>query len=107
MTQTFTQGQMSQYKEKMRKQIFFLLLVVDPETIDQYKDVDVCQAFSNVLRTFGGYNDLIGSPVEMVTVLSMRNAARLELDKQEFDFQVYRKLILDAGSEVLKIREEV
>lgn len=105
MTQSFSQEQMAQYKQKMRKQIFFLLLVVDPNTKDDYKDVNIFDAFNNVLRTFEGYNNLIGCPVEMVTVLSMLNAARLELDKAEFDFSVYRKLILDAGSEVLKIKE--
>lgn len=103
----FSPQQTAEYKEKMRKQIFFLLLIVDPKTKDDYKDVNVEEAFDNVLHTFGGFNDLIGCPMPMVTILSMLNAARLETQKEEFEFSVYRKLILDAGSEVLKIKEEV
>ena len=103
----FSPKQTAEYKEKMRKQIFFLLLIVDPNTKADYKDVNVEEAFENVLRTFGGYNELLDCPMPMVTVLSMLNAARMELQKEEMDFAIYRKLILDAGSEVLKISEEV
>lgn len=104
MVAEFSNDQLAMYKEKMRKQIFFLLLIVDPKTKDDYDGVDVNAAFSNVLHTFGGFNDLIGQPVEMVTIMSMLNAARMELDKSDFQFSLYRKLILDAGSEVLKIK---
>lgn len=103
----FSPKQTAEYKEKMRKQIFFLLLIVDPKTKGEYTDVNVEEAFDNVLRTFGGYNELLNCPMPMVTILSMLNAARMELHKTEFDFTIYRKLILDAGSEVLKISEEV
>lgn len=103
----FSLKQSIEYREKMRKQIFFLLLIVDPNTKAEYKDVDVDEAFENVLRTFGGYNELLGCPMPMVTVMSMLNAARMELHNREFSFATYRKLILDAGSEVLKIGEGV
>lgn len=101
----FPPRQAAEYKEKMRKQIFFLLLIVDPNTKDEYGDVDVEEAFDNVLRTFGGFNELLGCPMQMVVVLSMLSAARMELRKKDFSFGIYRKLILDAGSEVLKIKE--
>ena len=101
----FPPRQVSEYKEKMRKQIFFLLLIVDPNTKDEYRDVDVEEVFDNVLRTFGGFNELLGCPMQMVTVMSMLSAARMELHREDFSFGVYRKLILDAGSEVLKIKE--
>ena len=103
----FSLKQSIEYREKMRKQIFFLLLIVDPNTKAEYKDVDVDEAFENVLRTFGGYNELLGCPMPMVTVMSMLNAARMELHNREFSFATYRKLRLDAGSEVLKIGEGV
>ena len=101
----FSPKQISEYKIKMRKQIFFLLLIVDPDTKAEYKDVNVEEVFENVMHVFGGYNSLMHCPVPMVTVLSMLKAARDELHSQDFNFRTYRKLILDAGSEVLKIEE--
>ena len=101
----FSNEQMKKFKEKMRRQIFYLLLIVDPETKDKYSDTNVEEAFQNVLRTFGGYNDLLHCPTAMVTVLSLVNAARLEYLSKDFKFSTYRKLILDAGCEVLNIEE--
>lgn len=103
----FSEKQMAEYKEKMRKQIYFLLLIVDPETKSKvdYKNTNVEEAFENVLRTFGGYNELLGCPMPMVTVMSLLNAAHMELHSPDYSFATYRKLILDAGCEVLKIKE--
>jgi len=39
--------------------------------------------------------------------MSLLESALQEYEKgEEFDFSLYRKLVLDAGSEVMKIREE-
>ena len=102
---SFTQSQIAQTKEKMRKQIFFLLLIVDPKTSIEYENVDVKKAFENVLRTFGGLNELLNYPQELVKIMSLLEAARLEYLSEDFKFQTYRKIILDAGNEVLNIKE--
>lgn len=101
----FTCNQIKFTKEKMRKQIFFLLLIVDPLTSENYENVDVTDAFQNVLSTFGGLNDLLDYPQEFVTVMSQLNAAFIEYKSSNFHWNKYRKLILDAGNSVLKIKE--
>lgn len=103
----FTGLQIGEMKAKMRKQIFFLLCIVDPKTAKDYKGVDTGAAIENVLKTYGSLNDLLGYPEEMVGVMVMLNAAYMEYQKgsEEFDWRVYRKLILDAGHAVSKIRE--
>lgn len=102
----FSGLQIKEIKEKMRKQIFFLLRIVDPETKDKYQGIDVDAAIENVLRTYGSLNDLLEYPEEFVTVMVMLNAAYSEYQKgPEFDWKVYRKLILDAGHAVLAIKE--
>lgn len=101
----FTQRQMSETKEKMRKQVFFLLLIVDPNTAGSYDGVCVDDAFKNVLHIFGGLNDLLGYQREFVDVMSLLNAAYIEYRNDNFNWQTYRKLILDAGNAVLKIKE--
>ena len=103
----FSGLQVSEIKQKMRKQIFFLLVIVDPQTSKEYKDVDVNAAIENALQVYGSLNDLLGYPKEMVEVMVLLNAAHMEYQKGEKDFnwKVYRKLILDAGSAVSKIKE--
>lgn len=101
----FTQEQIAETKEKMRKQIFFLLLIADPVNAEEYKNVDIHEAFQNILSEFGGLNDLLNYPQELVDILSLINAARLEYDSSHYTWKIYRKLILDAGNKVLKIKE--
>lgn len=101
----FSTEQMHEMKEGLRKRIFFLLLLVDKKTANEYKGVDVEKTFESLLTEFGGLNEILGYPAEIVSVLSLVNAARLEYESSDFSWQRYRKLILDAGSEVEKIKE--
>lgn len=104
----FSNLQIKEIKEKMRKQIYFLLVIVDPNTAKDYKGIDVGAAIENVLKTYGSLNNLLGYPKEFVNVMVMLNAAYMEYQKgsNEFEWAVYRKLILDAGHAVLSIKEE-
>ena len=101
---SFTSNQIAETKVKMRKQIFFLLLIVDPSKAEEY-DVDVREVFNNVLTTFGGLNALLGYPTELVEVMALLYAAYLEYQKTCLNWPHYRKLILDAGNSVQKIKE--
>lgn len=101
----FSSNQISEIKEYIRKRIFFLLLIVDPKTKDEYRNVNVCEAFDCELRKIGGLNSILFEPPELVRVLSLLEAALIEWNNPQFEWQKYRKLILDAGNEVLKIKE--
>ncbi len=102
----FTHNQIAETKDKMRKQIFFLLLAVDTKTAHEYENVDVGAAFESILSMFGGFDDLLGHPQEFVKVMSLLNAAYLEYQSEKFSWSKYRKAILDAGSAVLNIKED-
>lgn len=101
----FTQDQIIETKQKMRKQIFFLLLIADPVNAEEYDNVDVNEAIENILVEFGGLNDLLNYPQELVDVMSLVNAAKIEYNSRNYNWRKYRKLILDAGNKVLKIKE--
>ena len=101
----FTKDQMEQVKKSLRGSIFFLLLCVDENTANDYKDVDINKNFKGLLLKLGGMNELLMNQPELVTVMSLLQAAMMEYNNPEFDFQTYRKLILDAGAEVLKLKE--
>ena len=100
----FTTDQIVQTKKRMRNQIFFLLLIVDPATAKDY-DVDINEAFINVLTTWGSLNELLQYPEEFCEVMALLNAAYLEWRSPSFSWGHYRKLILDAGNSVRKIKE--
>ena len=101
----FDPTQVEDAKKYIRKQIYFLLLYVDPNTKDEYPNVNVESAFNNILTKISGMNELLFYPAEIVVVLSLLEQALNEFKNPNFSFSVYRKLILDAGNEVLKIKE--
>lgn len=101
----FNPNQVEETKKYMRKQIYFLLLYVDKNTKDEYPNVNVESAFNNILTKLSGLNELLFYPPELVVVLSLLEQALAEFKNPDFNFSIYRKLILDAGNEVLKIKE--
>lgn len=101
----FTKEQIVQTKKSLRGSIFFLLLCVDKNTADEHKDVDVNKNFEGLLLKIAGMNELLMNQPELVTVLSLLQAAMIEYNSPEFNFRTYRKLILDAGAEVDKLKE--
>ena len=102
----FTEEQMKYAKEKIRHSIFFLLLCVDPKTSWEYEDVDVNKSFNDLMLKLGGMNKLLRCQPEIVIAMSLLQAANIEFNKENFDYNIYRKLILDAGAEIEKLREE-
>ena len=101
----FTREQIVQTKKSLRGSIFFLLLCVDKNTASEYKDVDINKSFQGLLLKIGGMNELLMNQPELVTVMSLLQAAMMEYNNPEFNFHIYRKLILDAGAAVEKLTE--
>lgn len=108
---TYSDNQLLDSTTYIRKQIFYLLLYVDPKTKEKYKDTDVCSAFNGLMYKLDGLNSLLFEPPALVHVMSMLESALLEykksLNNQSFNFTKYRKLILDAGNETLKISNKI
>ena len=101
----FTETQMLSTKELIRKQIFFLLLCVDPETKDNYTHVEVGEAFKGLLYKLDGLNSILGEPQELVDTISLLEEALIKYNEPELDFKTYRRLILNAGSLINNIKE--
>lgn len=103
---SYSPNQICMEKTLVRKLIFFLLLYVDPKTKDEYPGIDVENAFLNLQYKLDGLNSILLEPVELVNTMSLLESALLEYKKGEcFNFRKYRKLILDAGSEIMRIKE--
>ena len=100
---SYSSTQLSTTKEFIRKQIFYLLLYVDPNTCNEYSNGNVTQAFKGLQYKLAGLNSILLESPHLVSVMSLLEAALLEYQTDDFNFQAYRKLILDAGNEILKI----
>ena len=101
----FTQSQIAETKKSLRGSIFFLLLCVDKRTAQDYENIDVNKCFEGLLLKLGGLNDLLMNQPEIVTTMSLLQAAKREYNKDRLNFYRYRKLILGAGSEIEKLKE--
>ena len=103
----FADNQFEEAKLFARKQIFTLLLYADPNLQENYKNYDVNKAFETILCKLGGMNSILGEPPELVRIISILEAAWIEYQKPDFNFKKYRRLILEAGSLILKIKKGV
>ena len=102
----YSSEQIKSVKTSLQKSIFFLLLYVDPATKSEYPDIDVDSAFRNIQNKLGGLNDLLFQPPEIVTVMSYLERAWRLYNSEDFSFKLYRKLILDAGAEIMKMQPD-
>lgn len=101
----YSSTQIHSTKISLRKAIFFLLLYVDPNTKEEYSNIDVVEAFHSLQYKLNGLNGILREPPELVLTMSILESAKSEYLSESFDFKNYRKLILDAGAEIMKIKE--
>ena len=102
----FADKQIDEIKEILRHRIFFLLLVAEDEAKNnkvEYPHIDLMKANTSLLWRISGLNELLGNPIELVTVLGLLEEAKNTIKGDNFNFKKYRKLILDAGEEIMKI----
>lgn len=102
----FPDNQMSRYKDKLHKRIFWLLLYKDPKTKEEFTHVNYEKYVEFLMKELDGFNSLFEYPTEMIQVMSLIQASYKEAEKDCFDFKVYRKLVLDAQNLIDKIGGE-
>ena len=102
----YSSAQLHSAKVSIRKSIFFLLLYVDPQEKEKYKDIDVIEAFHSIQYRLDGLNSilLLQSP-EIIETMSLLEAALIEYNSECFEWAKYRKLILDAGAKIMQVKE--
>lgn len=103
---SFDKDQFERFKTKLHKELFWLLLYKDPKTKEQYQNVNFEKYFDGLMRKINGLNELLFYPTEIVSIMSLLQAAFQETREEPFNYPIYRKLILDAHSLVDKIDEE-
>lgn len=99
----FEDYQINNYKVKLHKELFWLLLYKDPNTKEKFPNTNYDKYFVGLMKKLDGLNELLMFPTEMVSIMSLLEAAYIETKKSDFDFKSYRKLILDAHNLVDKM----
>lgn len=92
----FNEKQLEEYRDKLHKKMFWLLLYKDPETKDAYDGVDFDRYFHFLIKELAGLNDLLDNPPHLLETLSVLQAAYKESTLEPFNYSNYRKLVLDA-----------
>lgn len=99
----FDEEQFRCFKKKFHKELHWLLLYKDPNTAEEYKHVDFDKYFEGFMRRINGLSSLLFYPPEIVEIMNTLEAAFLETRKPDFNYRLYRKLVLDAHTLVDKI----
>lgn len=94
----FTDNQIAEAAKMMHSDIHKLLLYKDKNIEEKIFDSedDFFIYFNNLLFRFGGLNELLGEPKEMVSLMSILRAAYDEVLKDDFKYKTFRRAILDA-----------
>ena len=100
---TFSPSQVNDFKIKLHKKLFWLLLYKDPDTKDSYKTIDFDQYFKNLMKEIDALNELLFYPEPIIEMCCKLQAAYIESRNEDFNYKLYRKLILDAHGLVDKI----
>lgn len=87
----FSEEQIGKYKDKLHKELFWLLLYKDPNTCGDYEEVDFDGYFANFMKRLNAFNELLFYPQEIVSIAVLCQAAYNETLKDEFNFKAYRK----------------
>lgn len=99
----FDDKQFETYKEQLHRELFWLLLYKDPKTKDDFHNVNLESYVTNLQKKIDGLNEILDYPVEIISIMSLIQAALIESRKNDFNYKSYRKLVLDAHSLIDKI----
>lgn len=90
--------QLEDYRTKLHKKLFWLLIYKDPNLQDEYQHVDFDRYFATLMKELNGLNEILLNPSGLVEILTTLQAAYNETTNIHFDYKEYRKFVLDAHS---------
>lgn len=105
----FTNAQIKNQAKLMHNEIHKLLLYKDNKINDLIFDSseDFMQYFSNIILRYCGLNVLMGQPEQMIAFISTLQAAFNETKRDDFRYNVFRRLIFDAHGYLTQMFGEV
>lgn len=103
-----TKEQVQRQKKSIHDAIHWLLIYKDPKIMEtgKYKNINVDRYMVALGYRISGLNELFLYPDCLITLLSLLEGARIELNSENYEWSTFRKIILDAHSLVDEIKEE-
>ena len=95
--------QFDKYREKLHNKIFWLLIYKDPKTKQKYTHEDFDRYFKTLMNEINGMNTIIGTSPYILEMMSLLQAAYDQTTYDHFDYNEYRKFVLDAHSVLDKV----
>lgn len=105
----FSRDQIIYIARQMHNEIHRLLIYKDiniPNKIFQ-TDKAFFKYFNNLLINYGSLNDMFGYPAQMVLFMERLNSAYIEAKKEDFNYSLYKKELLDAHGLLTEMFGEV
>lgn len=96
----FTKNQIAAQKKELHRSIHWLLIYRE----QNYQHLS--EYVTALMIRISGLNELLREPPVIITLLSILQAIKDELNKPVSDFKLYRKLVFDAHSLIDKIEED-
>ncbi len=106
---TFSNKQITEAARLMHNDVHKLLLYKDKkiEEIIFNTEEDFFNYYDNLLFKFGGLNELLGEPDQMVMLMSTLQAALDDIQSDHYNYKTFRKAILDSHGYIKAMFEEV
>ncbi len=97
----FSDEQVDHLVQRYHKLIHRLLIYKDSHIeMNNRETFDFERHFLTLLKNMGGFNSLLGNPPKIGMALCSLQSAFNECQSEFFDYQIYRKFLLDAHSEL-------
>lgn len=92
--------QFHEYKKRLHSLVHWLLIYAENNNpiLDDY--------FVKVQYKLNGLNELINYPSQMVEIMNLVESAKFEYKKENYNFNLYRKTVLDIHELIDKIPED-
>lgn len=102
----FDPKQIDYYKTTLKKKLIWILRYNDPETKDLYPNVNTEQYFLSVMKELNGLNSLLSHPYSIPHIMTLLEAAKKELDIENYNWSTVRSFVLDAHALIDNIGQE-
>lgn len=94
---TYPDGQFDGYKKRLHSLVHWLLIYAEENNsiLNSY--------FDKVQFKLDGLNELINYPTQLIEIMNLIESARIEFNKENYNFEIYRKTILDVHDLIDKL----
>lgn len=96
----FSSKQIAAHKKELHRSIHWLLIYRE-QNFPQLEEY-----ITSLMIRISGLNELLREPPVIISLLSILQVLKDEIQKEESDFMLYRKLVFDAHSLIDKITED-